>query len=121
MRNLERDIAEVVLTGALQGDAGRPRFRGTRIRRGESGVPGGEEITRRRAGLRYVRGGALGDEEAAARAGFRAHFQKPVARLEHIKVVLHDDERMAGVGQAMQQADQAGDVFAVQARGRFIQ
>ena len=36
-------------------------------------------------------------------------------------MVLHDDERMARVGQAMQQADQASDVFAVQARGRFIQ
>ena len=36
-------------------------------------------------------------------------------------MVLHDDERMAGVSQTMEQRDQAGDVFAVQAGRWFIE
>ena len=81
----------------------------------------GEEATRHRAGLGDFRGRAFGDEASAGRAGFRAHLKQPVAGLQHVEVVFHHDERVAGFGQAMQQADQAGHVLAVQAGRGFVE
>ncbi len=81
----------------------------------------GEEATRHRAGLGDFRGRAFGDEASAGRAGFRSHLKQPVAGLQHVEVVFHHDERVAGFGQAMQQADQAGHVLAVQAGRGFVE
>ena len=78
--------------------------------RREGGVAGGEEVAGRRARLGHLRRGALRDEQAATWSGFRTHLQDPIAGLEHVEVVLDDDERVPGVGKAMQQPDEPGDI-----------
>ena len=106
---------------AAEGDRRRSRL----ARRGRGGGEGvvalGEEASRHRARLGDLGGRAFGDEAAAGGAGFRAHLEQPVAGLQHVEVVFHHDERVAGFGQAMEQADQAGDVLAVQAGRRFVE
>ena len=58
---------------------------------------------------------------AASGTGFGAHFQNPVAGLQHVEVVFHDDERVASLREAMEKADQACDVLAMQAGRRFVE
>ena len=58
---------------------------------------------------------------AASGTGFGAHFQNPVAGFQHVEVVFHDDERVASLREAMEQADQARNVLAVQAGRRFVE
>ena len=80
-----------------------------------------EKATRDRAGLGDFGGRTFGDEVAASGTGFGTHFQNPVAGLQHVEVVFHDDERVAGFRETMQQSDEARDIFAVQARRRFVE
>ena len=80
-----------------------------------------EKATRDRAGLGDFGGRTFGDEVAASGTGFGAHFQNPVAGLQYVEVVFHDDERVASFREAMEQADQARNVLAVQARRRFVE
>ena len=101
MRDLQRDVAEVVLAGAAQRDAGRARPGLMRARGGEGRIASRQEVAGRGPGLGDLRGRALRDEQAAAGAGFGAHLQNPIAGLEDVEVVLDDDERMAGVREAM--------------------
>ena len=121
VRDLERDILEVMFARAAEGDRGRAGLARRRRGGGERVVPLGEEAARHRAGLGDFRGGAFGDEASAGRAGFRSHLKQPVAGLQHVEVVFHHDERVAGFGQAMEQAHQAGHVFAVEASRRFVE
>ena len=121
VRDFERDVLQVVFAGTTEADRGRAGFARRRRGGGEGVVPLGEEATRHRAGLGDFRGRAFGDEASAGRAGFRAHLKQPVAGLQHVEVVFHHDERVAGFGQAMQQADQAGHVLAVQAGRGFVE
>ena len=121
VRDLERDVLEVMFARAAEGDRRRTRL----TRRGRGGGEGvvalGEETSRHRARLGDFRGRAFGDEASAGRPCFRPHLEQPVAGLQHVEVMFHDDERVAGFGQAMEQPDQAGHVLAVQAGRRFVQ
>ena len=120
VRDLERDVLQVMFAGAAQGDRGRTGFACRGRCGGEGLVTLGEEAARDRAGAGDVGRRAFRDEAAAGGAGFRAHLQQPVARLQYIEVVFHHDERMAGFGEAVQQSDQPRHVLAVQAGGRFV-
>ena len=42
---------------------------------------------------------AFGNNFSATRAAFRAEVNDPVRRLNHVEIVLDDDERVAGVAQ----------------------
>ena len=121
VRDLERDVLQIVFAGAAEGDGGRT-WLARRGRRGGKGVVTlCEEATRDRAGLGDFGGRTFGDEVAASGTGFGTHFQNPVAGLQHVEVVFHDDERVASFREAMEQADQARNVLAVQARRRFVE
>ena len=121
MRDLKRDVLQIVFAGAAKGDGGRTWL----TRRGRSGGEGivalCEEAARDRAGLGDFGGRTFGDEVAASGTGFGTHFQNPVAGLQHVEVVFHDDERVASLREAMEQADQTRNVLAVQARRRFVE
>ena len=64
-----------------------------------------EEAARDRTGLGDFGGRTFGDEVAAVGAGFGTHFQNPVAGFQYVEVVFHNDERVAGFRESMEQPD----------------
>ena len=66
-------------------------------------------------------GRALGDDETAAGAALGAHVDDPVGGLDHVEVVLDDDDRVAHVDQAGEHVEQLADVVEVQTGGRLVQ
>src|ERR1041385_5141815 len=71
--------------------------------------------------LRDLLGGALGDDLAAGVAAFGAEVDDPVGALDDVEVVLDDDDGVAGVDEALQDAEQVLDVVHVQARRRLVE
>ncbi len=78
-------------------------------RRG-AGVFGGDDFFRR----------ALGDDLAAAVAGFGAEVEDPVGFGGDGHVVLDDDDGVAFIDEAVEDVDEAFDVFEVEADGGFL-
>src|SRR3954468_22314917 len=68
-----------------------------------------------------VCGRALEDDPAAFVAGARAEIDDPVRVRHHRLVVLDDDHRLAGVDEAVEQAEEVLDVGQVQAAGGLVQ
>ena len=64
---------------------------------------------------------AGGDDLTATRAAFRAQIDDPVCGLDHIQVVLNDDDGVAVVAQPMQYVEQLLNVRKVQAGGGLIE
>ena len=54
-------------------------------------------------------------------AGFGAEVDHPVGRGDDVEVVLDDDQRVALVGQAMEDREQAVDVGEMEARRRLVE
>ena len=73
--------------------------------------PGGDEVGRR----------ALEHDPAAVVAGARAEVDDPVGVRHDRLVVLDDDDRLAGVDEPVEQAEQLLDVGEVQAGGRLVE
>ena len=65
-------------------------------------------------------GGALGDEVAAFGAGFGADVDEVVGFGEDVGVVFDDDDGVAFVDEAVEDADEAFHVGHVQADGGFF-
>lgn len=63
---------------------------------------------------RNVFGRALGDQEPTAAATFGAHVDKPVSGLDDVEIVLDDNDRVARIYEAVEDAEQLADVFEVQ-------
>ena len=68
-----------------------------------------------------VGGRALEDDPAAVVAGARAEVDDPVGVRHDRLVVLDDDDRLAGVDEPVEQAEQLLDVGEVQAGGRLVE
>ena len=66
-------------------------------------------------------GSALRDDTASVAASRRAHVEEVVHGLEHIEVVLDDDDRIASLGQSLEHVQQHSDVLRMQSRGRLIE
>ena len=66
-------------------------------------------------------GRALGDDLAAAEARLGAEVDQPVGRLDDLQVVLDDDDRVAQVGQAVDDVEELADVVEVQAGRRLVE
>ena len=75
---------------------------------GEGGA-GGDEVS----------GRALEDDPAAVVAGAGAEVDDPVGVRHHRLVVLDDDDRLAGLDEPVEQAEQMLDVGQVEAVGRL--
>jgi hypothetical protein len=73
------------------------------------------------AGGHDVGGRALEDDPAAVVAGTGAEVDDPVGVRHDGQVVLDDDDRLAGVDEAVEQAEQPLDVGEVQAGGRLVE
>ena len=71
-----------------------------------------------------VRGDVFGcagcNDFATAIATLRAKVDDPICRLDDIKVVLDDDNRVAVIPKSMQHTQQVFDVVKVQSRCRLI-
>src|SRR5690606_25328432 len=63
---------------------------------------------------------AFGDDLATAVAAFGAHVDDPVSALDHVQVVLDDQDRVTQIRQAVQHVQQVVDVSKVQPGGRLI-
>src|SRR5688500_9782177 len=90
-------------------DRRRPRSGadvGCEVLAGEGGA-GGDEVG----------GGALEDDSAAVVAGAGAEVDDPVGVRHDGLVVLDDDDRLAGVDEPVEQAEQVFDVGEVEAGG----
>src|SRR5271166_3422665 len=83
---------------------------GREVLAGEGGA-GGDEVG----------GGALEDDLAAVVAGAGAEVDDPVGVRHDRLVVLDDDDRLAGVDEPVQQAEQLLDVGEVQPGGRLVE
>ena len=83
---------------------------GREVLAGEGGA-GGDEVG----------GGALEDDPAAVVAGAGAEVDDPVGVRHDRLVVLDDDDRLAGVDEPVEQAEQLLDVGEVEAGGRLVE
>jgi hypothetical protein len=73
------------------------------------------------AGGDEVGGGALEDDPAAVVAGAGAEVDDPVGVRHDRLVVLDDDDRLAGVDEPVEQAEQLLHVGEVEAGGRLVE
>ena len=78
-------------------------------------------LSGRRLGGDHVFRRALDDDAAALIAGFGAEVDDPVGRLDHVEIVLDDDDRVAQIDQAIEHVEQLADVVEVQAGGRLVE
>ena len=128
-RDVERDVLEVVLARSGDADALVVRRRRGRRLGGAQGPASGVGFERGAqerggAGLRITRhllGCPGGDDGPAVLARLRAHVDHVVGALDDLDVVLDDDERVSGVHEALEHAEQARDVVEVQPGGGFVE
>ena len=137
-RNRDVDVAQVVLAGAVHDD----RVACARRRSRTAAAPpapasrGPAARTRRRSALELARARArcASPRRAAISSGvpaatsvppplaaFRPEVDDPVGRADHVEVVLDDDQRMPGVEQPAERAQQLRDVVEVQAGRRLVE
>src|SRR6185503_3203975 len=83
---------------------------GRQVLAGEGGL-GGDEVG----------GRAVEDDPAAVVAGTGAEVDDPVSVRHDGLVVLDDDDRLAGIDEPVQQAEQLRDVGEVQAGGGLVE
>src|SRR5215211_3584323 len=83
---------------------------GREVLAGEGGA-GGDEVG----------GCAVEDDPAAVVAGAGAEVDDPVGVRHDRQVVLDDDDRLAGVDEPVEQAEQLLDVGEVEAAGRLVE
>src|SRR3954466_14833668 len=63
----------------------------------------------------------LGDDVAAAFTAFGPEVDEPVRSLDDVEVVLDHHDRVAGIAQAMHNAEEELDVVEMQARGGLVE
>ena len=66
-------------------------------------------------------GRSLGDHLPALVPSFRPQVDDPIGGLDHVQIVLDDDDGVAGIRQAVKDVEQALDIGEVQAGGGLIQ
>lgn len=74
-----------------------------------------------RFALRHFLRRARGDELSAAFAGFGTEVDHPVRGFDDVEIVLDDQQRVAGVHQALENFQQPAHVVEVQAGGGFVE
>ena len=121
-RQLERDVAQVVLARAGdadggQADAGRrpPRERGLRGAIGAGRQRVAQEHAGGRPQLGHPLGRPFGDHAATCRAALGTQLDHPVGARDDVEVVLDDEERVAALDQAREAGEQALDVGGMEA------
>src|SRR5712691_10636480 len=64
---------------------------------------------------------SLRDEATACFAGFRAEVDHPVRAFDNVEIVLDDNHRMAGIGEALENLQQHAHVVEMQASRRLVE
>jgi len=80
------------------------------------GLPG---VARSAVGHLFRRAG--GHQFSAALAGFRTKVDHPVGAFDHVQVMLDDEQRVAGIDEALEHFQQHTNVLEVQAGGGFVE
>ncbi len=122
-RDLDGDIAQVVLARAFQHDARRGLVHGTRLPAGQVGhlAVAGKVLAGERAGAADIRRRAVEDDVAATLARAGAHVDQAVGGQHHGGIVLHHHQRVAGIAQALHGFDDAVQVARVQADAGLVE
>ena len=81
-----------------------------------AGVPARVEIVE----AAHLRPRTGADNFAACFAAFRTKVDDPVGGADHIEIVLDDYQRMTGVDQSTESAQQLGDVVEMKAGSGFV-
>ena len=61
------------------------------------------------------------DHLSTPTAAFRPQVDNPISRLDHVQIVLDDDDGIAAIPQLVQHCQKLFDVVEMQASGRFVQ
>ena len=72
-------------------------------------------------GCRDFCGAAFADDAAAVFAAFGAEVEDPVGVADHVEIVLDDDDRVAEIGEAVQDFEQLAHIVEVQAGGGLVE
>ena len=127
-RQLEGDVAQVVLARAHHADAAEGRLRRRVPYRLCVGGAGGivQRVAQEAAGGRGGRRGdalgrALGDHPAARVAAVGAEVDHPVGALHDLEVVLDHEQRVAAVDEAREARQQPLDVREMQPRRGLVE
>src|SRR3954466_6151812 len=75
----------------------------------------------RRLDARDVLRRALGDHGAAARTAFGAEIDDPVGGLDHVEIVLDDEDRVAAVDETVQHLEQYAHVLEMETCGGLVE
>src|SRR5581483_6327264 len=70
---------------------------------------------------RYLLRRALSNNLAALLPAFRTKIDDPIRVSNHVQIVFDDDDRIAEIGQPMQDFEQLANVVEVQSGGRLVQ
>ena len=127
-RDVDVDVLEVVLARVVDADHVAEIAPGGFAYRGKNrdGPYFFYVLAQRLPGVRglvrhHLRWRALAHELAAGAAALRPEIEDPVGAADDIEVVLDDDERMAGIEQLPERAQELRHVVEVQAGRRFIE
>ncbi len=66
-------------------------------------------------------GRALGDDPPAPEAARRPQLDQPVGRLDHVEVVLDDEDRVARVDEPMEDLEELLDIGEMEAGRRLVE
>ena len=66
-------------------------------------------------------GRALGDDAAARVTRLGTHVDDPVGRLDHVEIVLDDDDRVSLLHETVEHLEQLVDVVEMQAGRRLVE
>ena len=119
-RDLDVDRLQVVLARALQHEPGCVR-RHVQRTRGVDAEAAAEIAPGERGGLPQFVGRAVEDDLAAAFARPRPHVDHTVGREHDLRIVLDDDQRVAGVAQPVHHLHHAVHVARMQPDRRFVE
>ena len=88
---------------------------------GDRSLAGEELPGRRRLAREHVIDRSLHHDRAAVDARSRAHLHEVIGGADGVLVVLHDDDRVADVAQALERGDHLHVVLRVQADARLVE
>ncbi len=122
-RDLDRDVAQVVLAGAFQHQPRRARLhRAARPLRGMRHLAAAAQVgAGQRVGRADLAGRAVVDDAAAALAGAGAHVDQAIGGQHHRGIVLDHHQRVAGVAQPLHGLDDAVQVARMQADAGLVE
>ncbi len=119
-RELDRHALQVVLACAFEHELGRGLVDET-LDAATDVLPRAEVGARQRVGALDGLRRAVEHDLAAALAGAGAHIDQAIGREHHGRVVLDDDQRVAGIAQPVHRFDDAVHIARVQTDRRFVE